>query len=42
VEHLRHHAKADNLIVVLNAKKTVDVVDNKFPQGRIELQFGLL
>jgi hypothetical protein len=34
-------AKGDNLVVVLNGVKTVDVMDNKFPQGRIALQYGL-
>ena len=34
-------AKGDNLVVVLNGVKTVDVMDNKFPQGRIALQYGM-
>lgn len=34
-------AKGDNLVVVLNGVKTVDVMDKKFPEGRIALQYGL-
>jgi hypothetical protein len=34
-------AKGDNLVVVLNGVKTVDVMDNKFPEGRIALQYGM-
>ena len=34
-------AKGDNLVVVHNGEKTVDVMDNQVPQGRIALQFGL-
>ena len=34
-------AKGDNLVVVLNGVKTVDVMDKKFPEGRIALQYGM-
>ncbi len=34
-------AKGDNLVVVMNGVKTVDVMDNKFPQGPIALQYGM-
>ncbi len=32
--------KGDRIVVVLNGVKTVDIVDNKFSQGRIGLQYG--
>jgi 3-keto-disaccharide hydrolase len=34
-------AKGNNLVVVFNGVKTVDVQDAKFPQGPIALQYGL-
>jgi hypothetical protein len=33
-------AKGDNLVVVFNGVKTVDIQDAKFPQGPFALQFG--
>jgi hypothetical protein len=33
-------AKGNNLVVVLNGQKTVDIQDAKFPQGPFALQFG--
>lgn len=37
--HYEITAEGDHLVIVLNGKKTLDVHDSKFPDGRLRLQY---